>query len=386
MIALFEDMIDTSVQETKENLEVMEEGLLELEKDPTNDEVINSVFRAMHTIKGGAGLMGLDEMSKLAHVLENVLDDVREKKLEFTEEISSNLFTGYDLLQQMINEGDLHGESIKEEIETIKSKLKDSVQAETKQTPNNNTIQKQEGSEFYKIHLSFQPTIFETGTDPAMLITELQDVANVLYSIVHTNKLTSFADFDPQQLYISWTIFIETNQPREAIDSIFIFVIDENDITITDITQDAEKWFLGEADAKNWLSEYEYFSDDEIGVTLNKLKEIGQALEKENKLSFNKNKQSNSKPTNRSANQTNNTIRVDTEKLEKILNELAELLIAQSRVKELVLNGLLTNDNQYREIANAFIDVDKIIRNVQEEVMNTSMIPIGLQHLCVSSE
>src|SRR5690606_14396665 len=75
----------------------------------------------------------------------------------------------------------------------------------------------------------------------------------------------------------------------------------------------------------------------------------------------------------------NNTIRVDTEKLEKILNELAELLIAQSRVKDLVLNGVLQNNStqQYREVLNAFNDVDKIIRNVQEEVMNTSMIPIG---------
>lgn len=381
MFALYEDMIDTFVEETKENLEVMEEGLLELEKDPNNDEVINSVFRAMHTIKGGAGLMGLDEMSSLAHALENVLDDIREKKIALSEDISTILFEGYDLLLHMVNEGDLHGEAIQSEISNVKSKLisRDDT-THNENTSKSETERTNDGqNHFYKIHLSFQPQIFETGTDPAMLITELEETGEILYSIVHTNKLPRLSEFDPHQLHLSWTIFIETKEPREVIDNIFIFVIDENDITITDITEDAAIWFQGGKEAKAWLSEYEYFSDEEIEITIKRLKEIGETLVKEGKLSFEKEEKSATNPTNQSAKKRdkNNTIRVDTEKLEKILNELAELLIAQSRVKDLVLNGIRTNDNEFREIVNAFNDVDKIIRNVQEEVMNASMVPIG---------
>lgn len=374
-------MIDTFVEETKENLEVMEEGLLELEKDPNNDEVINSVFRAMHTIKGGAGLMGLDEMSSLAHALENVLDDIREKKIALSEDISTILFEGYDLLLHMVNEGDLHGEAIQSEISNVKSKLisRDDT-THNENTSKSETERTNDGqNHFYKIHLSFQPQIFETGTDPAMLITELEETGEILYSIVHTNKLPRLSEFDPHQLHLSWTIFIETKEPREVIDNIFIFVIDENDITITDITEDAAIWFQVGKEAKAWLSEYEYFSDEEIEITIKRLKEIGETLVKEGKLSFEKEEKSATNPTNQSAKKRdkNNTIRVDTEKLEKILNELAELLIAQSRVKDLVLNGIRTNDNEFREIVNAFNDVDKIIRNVQEEVMNASMVPIG---------
>lgn len=381
MFALYEDMIDTFVEETKENLEVMEEGLLELEKDPNNDEVINSVFRAMHTIKGGAGLMGLDEMSSLAHALENVLDDIREKKIALSEDISTILFEGYDLLLHMVNEGDLHGEAIQSEISNVKSKLisRDDT-THNENTSKSETERTNDGqNHFYKIHLSFQPQIFETGTDLAMLITELEETGEILYSIVHTNKLPRLSEFDPHQLHLSWTIFIETKEPREVIDNIFIFVIDENDITITDITEDAAIWFQGGKEAKAWLSEYEYFSDEEIEITIKRLKEIGETLVKEGKLSFEKEEKSATNPTNQSAKKRdkNNTIRVDTEKLEKILNELAELLIAQSRVKDLVLNGIRTNDNEFREIVNAFNDVDKIIRNVQEEVMNASMVPIG---------
>mgnify|MGYP001249727799 CR=1 FL=1 len=382
MIALFDEMIETFIEETKDNLEVMEEGLLELEKNPDDIEVINSVFRAMHTIKGGAGLMGLEEMSNLAHVLENVLDDMREKKTAFTEEISSILFNGYDLLQKMVIDGDLHGETIRDDIEELKNKLQASGSTEKTANKAVPEMKEDEKLSYFKIHLSFLPQIFETGTDPSMLITELQDVGNVLFTVAHTKQLPPLSSLNPQELHLSWTVFLETKAPREKIENIFIFVIDENDITINDITLEAEKWFSGSNEAKEMLSEYEYFSDEEIEATLEKLKEIGQKLQKENKLSFaNKANRETKQQSNGSAKneRKNNTIRVDTEKLEKILNELAELLIAQSRVKDLVLNGVLQNNStqQYREVLNAFNDVDKIIRNVQEEVMNTSMIPIG---------
>lgn len=375
-------MIDTFIEETKENLEVMESGLLELEKDPNNEEIIHSIFRAMHTVKGGAGLMGLEEMSNLAHALENVLDKIREKTMELTEDITAQLFKGYDLLQKMIYDGDLHGESIKDQIDEVKKGLNQfnassgSADGGDKQEASE---KKDQGIHFYKIHLSFQPDLFETGTDPAMLLAELQDIGKVHFVIAHKNKIPKLLDLNPHQMYLSWTVFLETTAARQEIDNIFVFVIDENDITITDITKEAAVWFRSDAETKTLLSQFDYFSDEEIETTLKALKEIGEQLEKEKKLSLTKQQADHHKANSQTnvKKETSNTIRVDTEKLETILNDLGELLIAQSRVKDLVLNGINVNDNLRREIINAFADVDKIIRIVQEEVMNTTMIPIG---------
>ncbi|UTW69007.1 Hpt domain-containing protein [Anaerobacillus sp. HL2] len=108
-----DDMIQKRfVEETQENLEVLEEGFIELEKSPDNKEWIDSVFRAMHTIKGGAGLMGFEVISEVAHHLENVLDQVRDGTCPYTEEIASAMFRGYDILKQMIDQGDLEGEML----------------------------------------------------------------------------------------------------------------------------------------------------------------------------------------------------------------------------------------------------------------------------------
>ena len=378
-----DDMIETFLEETMENLEVLEEGFIELEKSPEDKEWVDSVFRAMHTIKGGAGLMGFEAISEIAHHLENVLDQIREGSSSYSDEVANAMFRGYDLLKQMVSDGDLEGSTVQGKMNDLKELISDlSLELNEGTISTTNCADNpSEKNNFYKLELNFQPDIFETGTDPLMLIYELEEVGEILQVFSKTETVPELRELDPHQFHLSWTIFLKSTESVEAIKNVFIFVLDENDIQIADITSKAHEWFKGDRGTKELLITNGTLTSQYIEGALEKLKNVGMMLEEAGILQLQKDsslqKETSSNTKLKSSN-SSNTIRVETEKLENILNHLAELLIAQSRVKSLVTTGVQNGKKeQQREVLNAFEEVDKIIRIVQEEVMNTSMIPIG---------
>ena len=377
-----DDLILTFVEETKENLQTMEEGLLELESAPEDQSLINVVFRAMHTIKGGAGLMGLTEISNVAHHLENILENLRQSGEGINQQTFINLFAGVDLIKQMLNSKGFVTEDYQDRLEDLLqaislteenykgNSLKDNEEQQTKEDNGKNF--------FYKICLNFRADIFETGTDPLMLLVELEENGQVLASYPNTHKLPALEMLNPYEMYISWTIFFMSQHAKEKIDEIFIFVKDENDIQIDEISEQLEYWFNSKESAQRMI-EAGLLQPDCLEYYLSKQKDIGRLFFKsctvkdEDILEIKGIKKQTAAVT---GTEQSNTIRVDSRKLETILNHLAEVLIAQSRVKDLV-SKVSIDRSASREIYIAFEEVDKIIRRVQEEVMNTSMIPIG---------
>lgn len=380
-----DDMIQTFLEETQENLDVLEEGFIELEKSPDNQEWIDAVFRAMHTIKGGAGLMGFEVISEVAHHLENVLDDVRGGATSYSDVMATVMLRGYDILKQMVEQGDLEGVLVQEDIQLLVEQIKDLSAPIQKQTTKDQPEKANTSSgkiKYYKLELKFNEDIFETGTDPLMLINELEELGEILQVFAKEDAVPDLSELDPHLFYISWTIFLTSYESLEDIKNIFIFVLDENDIDIKDISSEANQWFKGDRSTKELLLTQGTLPSENIDSFVEKLKAVGVKLEKAGLLSFEgaAKKEEETKPKVKGkTTDSSNTIRVETEKLENILNHLAELLIAQSRVKSLVTNNSQNGkkETHQREVMNAFEEVDKIIRIVQEEVMNTSMIPIG---------
>jgi two-component system, chemotaxis family, sensor kinase CheA len=92
------------ISETNDHFEVSDENLIILEKDPENEEAIASIFRAFHTIKGTTSFLGLTPLSELAHKAENLLDEVRKKRLSFKGPVVDATFNAFDLLKTMIKQ------------------------------------------------------------------------------------------------------------------------------------------------------------------------------------------------------------------------------------------------------------------------------------------
>ncbi|UMZ75059.1 chemotaxis protein CheA [Natranaerofaba carboxydovora] len=417
------ELLQTFIEETSENLEMAEEGLLELEKDPGNAEIIDQVFRAMHTIKGGAGLVEADVFQNISHYLESILEEVRSSGETLPEEAFNLIFAGTELMNKMLSTGDVHGENYKQEIDDLIKALEDYDKSSQNTSGNGSgesdeilsvssekeeiKSQSNDDIHYYLIKMKFERDIFETGTDPLMFFVEFEEYGKVIASHANKSSLPTLQNLEPEKLDIFWWVFLESDKQKQEIEDIFIFVIDENDIQVEEITDEIGFWFDNSEETKEVFLERGIATNENIDQILAKQKKIGEekGLTSRDDIQAKKPEKQPEKPKQDDAkkevgaskeeetaskeaagssskaeepkSQVTDTIRVSTSKLEGILNHIAELLIAQSRVKELV-NRLADEDNSiHEEINNSFQEVDKLIRQVQEEVLEASMIPIG---------
>ncbi|MBF0214533.1 MAG: Hpt domain-containing protein, partial [Magnetococcales bacterium] len=101
-----DELLGMFVQEATEHLETIEPDLLTLEEkgDSTDPEIINRLFRSVHSIKGSAGFFGLSSITKLSHTMENLLGKVREKSMTVSPAVTDSLLSGLDKLQTMIHD------------------------------------------------------------------------------------------------------------------------------------------------------------------------------------------------------------------------------------------------------------------------------------------
>lgn len=360
-----DELLEMFLEETAENLQYMEEGLLELETNPGDPETINNIFRAMHTIKGGAGLVGLQTISELSHKVENLLDDVRQSKLQMDDNIFRIMFSGGDILKKMLTTGDFEGEQLADDISELYGLIAKydgdaHIISEAESSAQQATSNKEKT---FKITMSFDQAIMETGTDPIMLLRELQELGELTDVICEIDKLPLIDELLSHSFYLAWSLLLHTEHSKQDVDNIFIFVMDDNQITVEEYNVESAI----ELAANDQDNEVEAVISQPVASAV-----VSAAAT------------TKQKPTKQPAKEqeVTSTIRVETAKLEGILNNLAELLISQSRVKELVLTNLAWQSSQQnhtinREIIAAFDEVDKIIRVVQEKVMNTSMVPIA---------
>ncbi len=128
-----EDHINAFVSESRESITDLNNALLELEDDPDNDESIESVFRTAHTLKGNFGAMGFSNASELAHVLEDLLDEIRDGNIDVTPEIMDAAFEGVDRIETIVNEVERDGESTTDP-EATTGRLRSAINRATKET------------------------------------------------------------------------------------------------------------------------------------------------------------------------------------------------------------------------------------------------------------
>lgn len=119
----FEIDIQDFIDEAEEQIRILNDGLLSLEKDKTNEEIINEVFRAAHTLKGGSGLVGFDKMTELTHSLESIFDLIRDKKFALESDHLDVMFESLDVLMELM--GEVDSGNFKTDISIVSDKLKD---------------------------------------------------------------------------------------------------------------------------------------------------------------------------------------------------------------------------------------------------------------------
>ena len=268
--------LEEFVEEVEEIIEDLEEGVLELEAQPKKRSLIDRIFRDMHTIKGGAGMVMETELAEYAHHFENLLDKARNGEIVCSPEMASLLLSSIDGFRSFLDRIREGGEVNQELIDNTLSQLRefesnagknaasppaeqtpvkekpqeDATQAEMveqeqsssqdKESENNKKNDEQEEVQWddedegeetaYLLHLKFDPEMLGKGSDPILLLKDLKELGD-LDIIPHLGKLPDLKNFNHEEIQLWWSAKLVTTNPVEEIEDILIFFQDgKNDV------------------------------------------------------------------------------------------------------------------------------------------------------------
>lgn len=392
-----DEFISIFLSEANEIVEGLENDLVLLEDNKSDEDLLNKIFRSAHTLKSSAGTVGFTTMSELNHVAENLLEKVRSGKLDVTPTMITVLLEFLDtvkiMLQNIIDgKGEADGvnniESLKAKIKAIADgneidasvqtpttssaaptvKKETSTQAQAIEEPEKKE-ESSSGSNVFHISMSFKATIFDNGIDPLMFLNDLRDIGTISNLKIDSSNVPPISALeDPYTCYTQFSLDISTNSTLEQVQNIFLFVIDDNDINISDAKVSVQKEDKIETQTETQVAE-ETKEEKTIEETKSQeeTKEEIKTEQAKPQTPAAKSQASSSVKV-----QAPSTVRVDTRKLDSLMNLIGELVIAQSRIMQLTQS--LDIDNGLKE---AVSSMDRTSRQIQEEVMNIRMMPVG---------
>ncbi len=375
-----DELVQVFLDESEDEIRELEAGLIKLEEDQDDESTINRVFRAAHTIKGSAGLVGFEEVSNFTHNIENILDRIRNKDLRITKKLISNLLSAVDLLKRMIT-ASAEGEDLdRTEIENITLTLKRFTGTGRPSEASHQSGSKEQSEEKERIicvSLRFRPDILSTGQDPLMLLRELSDNGNIIETRAFTDGIPDFYNLNPTVCYTWWEVILKTERPLSDIQNIFLFVVDENDILIEDVStqyKEGVELSLAEKPIGEILVEKGIVKSADIEEVLKDRKTTGEALVEKGKVPREivekmAMAQSQSRKIAKSS-----TIRVDTDKLDKLVNLVGEMVISVARMSQLASE--VDDNSTSRSLQGASSALERISRELQEQVMRVRMVPV----------
>ncbi len=239
--------LQTYIEESRSLLEEMEAILLRLESAPDDSENLNALFRAAHTIKGSAGLFGLDPIVSFTHVAENVLDRLRDGHLSATGELVELLLQCRDHIGTLIDTVAEAGEALSAAQQQTGNRLLDALHAvlgdagatPTAAAPATTPAAELESSgggrvesDTWHISLRFGRDVLKSGMDPASFIRYLVTLGEIVSLTTLAEALPDAAKMDPEACYLGFEIRLHTSADKQTIENVFEFVHDDCDIHI----------------------------------------------------------------------------------------------------------------------------------------------------------
>lgn len=367
---------DAFKEEATDLLSTLENQLLELEQNPNNQDTVSAVFRAMHTIKGSAAMFGFDEISRFTHQVENAFDKLRNGLIPVSKHLIDITLRARDVISTMLADPQAN---LQEEMAFLEKKLNTLGAGEAEVDPNlqNHKAEQnfkedmmQESMITYRIHFAPKPELFKNGTNPFRLIDELYELGP-LSVIALKSSIPVLSKLDPEFCYTAWDMTLTTDRGIDAIKDVFIFVEDLAQIDIKATEQTDEILRIGEILVDRGIASPEDIEQVEqdkrkIGELLvekdiAKPEDIQSALVEQEHLKQLKERQEVSSAT----------IRVQSERLDALVDLVGELVTLQAR-----LAGTATaiQDGGLTIIAEQF---ERMVSQLRDITMGIRMLPIG---------
>lgn len=325
-------------EESREGLDAMESGLLSMESGRSDAETINVIFRAAHSIKGGAATFGFTAVTDLTHLLETLLDEARGGRRVLDAEATGVLLVSVDVLRGLLA-GCEHGDPIDQgALGQARSRLERLLAADA-EAPSPQAKPADTGADSgngdWRISFTPAPSLFMSGNDPLRILRELASHGELGVTCLD-ERLPRFEQLDPYEAYLAWDLTLPGNVPRSAIDEAFAWVEDECALSIE--TQRGATCVAAPAVARSEAVD----SDAPVA-------------------------------TNRRASDQDNSIRVAVAKVDALINLVGELVITQAMLRQ---RSEHLDPVAHEALMAGLVQLERNTRDLQESVMGVRMLPV----------
>jgi two-component system chemotaxis sensor kinase CheA len=323
-------------QEAQDLLEQIEQGLLDLSSRPGDKELVDSVFRGLHTLKGSGAMFGFDALAAFTHHCETAFDRVRKGEVAATPALVSAVLAAQDHMRALA-EGREAPTSVGDALLADLQRAVDASDgAEPPQAP-------APAQTTYIIRFSLPADALINGTRPLPLLDELRALGDCTVRAI-TENVPVLEALNPSECHLAWEVALTTSEPKSAIEDVFIFVIDEMTLEISE--QSAE----GAAEAIAEPSP----SDAAPQAVAAQAVESAPGASADSKAA-----------------KVGDTLRVPAERLDELMDRVGELVIAQSRLEQVA--GAST-DPQLRAVSE---EIERLAGELRDTMMVVRMVPIS---------
>ena len=224
---------DAFFDESYEALDTMEAALLKLNVGAPEPEIINTIFRVAHSIKGGSATFGFAEVASFTHTCETLLDELRGNRMQVTRPITDLLLKSVDIMREMLravqHKSPIDAQRVADlqfdlELAIVQNKAPAAAATLPAREPVA-AVKAEEPARAATVHrwrIQFRPypQLFAHGNDPLRMLRELADLGDLQVTVT-TKNVPALCDLDPESCYLSWELTVDTDATREVIDQVF---------------------------------------------------------------------------------------------------------------------------------------------------------------------
>jgi two-component system chemotaxis sensor kinase CheA len=356
-------------EESFEGLEVMEMGLLGMQEGTPDVETINSIFRAAHSIKGGAGTFGFMHVSDFTHGLETLLDMMRNGERDVTRESIDVMLQSVDVLREMLTavqqDSDVDDARVKDIADQIQALMQEDGEAASAST---DTVEEEQAESGGGWKITFKPHehLLQTGNEPIRMIREVAELGDISVEL-DSSATPDFTDYEPESCYFSWVITL-TGEGITAnqINEIFEWVEDDCDFELEEIAV-AASTSTQTATSEEMPAEDLVAAEPEPNVKTEPT--ATPQVEAQDKPAA-----PPSQAKKPAADAPASSIRVGTDKVDSLINLVGELVITQSMLSQM---GENFEPSLLPKLVDGLEQLERNTRELQEGIMRIRMLPIS---------
>jgi len=340
------DPISVFRTEAAELLEQIESGLLDLTRRLDDRDQIDAVFRGLHTLKGSGAMFGFDQLAAFTHHCETAFDRVRKGDVPATQELVSAVLSAQDHMRALL-------ETPNGDHDAVSAALLDGLHRavngagmpapaaqQTEMAPS--AGEDAGGMREWRIRFSLPTNAMANGTNPLGLLDEMRDLGECTI-VADTAKVPTLDILDPRDIHLHWLVTLKTERPRSEIEDVFIFVMDEMELDITEIAAERPVAAATAAPVEPAAPLTPVFTEREPAQAVNDPKQ----------------------------NKTAENVRVPAERLDEMMDRVGELVIAQSRLTQLAGTAA---DLGLRSVSE---EIERLSGELRDTMMVLRMMPVA---------